>query len=695
MAENAKTEINRTRVPQESASSYPASSSFVSARNAELLTQWLGSFWSEVYEDPDFIADLQNARALRIAQLYLDLLENLKLEDRTNAPVFHRERWHPIIIRKSQRNIGSKGMFKLADDGTVVLGPQTHEVYPDGTVVTLGGRRVNYRDMVVYPFDAGSEELKGTLSCIANNIADASVVLGNGTNFTILDGAIAIAEDQDPFTGVNADKWPKFEIAEETPAGTKATGAIKIIVGSPANHHTAEGTRFHTADGAYFVTTKDVTASMVPHGSDIQMRPGSVGYWYTVPAVAEAYGSESQIPAGTELIPVAEQEGVFWSAEAAEPFTGGVYGDTETVLWVCDALFDRNFIYTALGYAMRLPTGSSEVYKRVVNATWNITASGATPLLVRSLMAAICGVPTVREDGEVVESVINDGGRMCVATDRNTYLLPSNARLRRNVRRGKALRRFDTLDRAIRVYACTTEPEKIPAYSDFVDDFEELKADVPALDLPPAMFHTSVERGFSVAWAEEDVVCAGIDANGNPMLRFSLDGEPEDEDAFWHDTWLRYEKAGVSMETCLDGVEHDTIFTPGKVCARISPMLFFMRNLVGANTLIITVCTDTVADDAPLYDPKFFNVLRDAVPAYVRLYVIEHQSTPEDLYDTEQHDTWRPGDTREYDEADMAAYDSCGDEVSYRGRKAGARWYDRVDTKWIASCRGYYEDNDY
>ena len=218
MSKETSIKPNVTNVASVYGNSIPADYSPDSAKNAQTLFEWLGSFWSEIYEDPEFIENLQGARALRAAQLYLDLLENLKLQDRENAPIFHRERWHPIIIRKSQRNTGSKNMIKLVDDGTVVLGKQTHEIYPEGTEISLGSKEANYKNMVVYPLDTESLKLKDVMTCISNNIADASVILGKGTDFVILDGAIAISENKDPFTGEDNTKWSKFEIIADDPS---------------------------------------------------------------------------------------------------------------------------------------------------------------------------------------------------------------------------------------------------------------------------------------------------------------------------------------------------------------------------------------------------------------------------------------------------------------------------------------------
>lgn len=583
MSKETSVELNRTDIASESRSSLPADLTSERAENALELLSWLGSFWTAVYKDPDFIEYMQDARALRIAQLYLDLLENLKLEDRENIPVFHRERWHPIVLRKSQAGTGSKDMFKLVDkekdrSGIRLGDDQKDDVYPNPTMFTLGGEKIDLNDMVVYPLTGDSGVLKTVLTCICNNIANASVVLGKGSDFTILPGAIAISKKCDPFIGEMADEFPKFEILEDDPEDN----------------------------------------------------------------------------------------------------------DEEVVLWACDTMFDKDFVYKSIGYAMALPTGSTEVYKRVVNAAWNTVASGCTPLLLKSLMAMICGVPTVKEDGEVVEQIVEDE-ILQVITDKNVYTFPLNAELREDVVIGAKLKRFDTMDTAVRIYPCITDVDRIGLYNEFVKNTEEFSQDVPFVDLPPALFRSDLENGFSVGWEEVPVYFEGLDKNKNPRFRFDLEGSDLDNDTFWQDVWKDYEDAGVSMATLLDCVDGDTIFEAGREVGVISPIKFFIKNLIGANTIIMTVRTDTLADDAPLYDPKFFGVVRECVPSYIRLYVIEHETV------SENPET--PGSTvTADDEADMYVYDDFDDEVEYNGRGKKAKVRDHVDSKWVAACRDEYDD---
>jgi hypothetical protein len=580
MSKETSVKLNRTAIAAESKSSFPADLTPEQATNADTLFSWLGSFWDQIYEDPEFIQYIQKARALRISQLYLDLLENLKLHDRENAPVFHRERWHPIILRRSQMGTGSQAMFRLTNDGTLNLGEQKNPVYPSGTVVTLGGVNVDLEGMVVYPLSGESSVLKSVLTCISNNIVDATVVLSAGRDFAVLDGAIAISKEFDPFTGDHADEFSKFEIVRDNPDDN----------------------------------------------------------------------------------------------------------DVETVLWACDSMFDRNFLYDNLGYAISLPTESKEVYKRVINAAWNIVASGATPLLVRSLMACICGVPTVKEEGEIVERiVVNDDSNdftKQVITNKNVYSFSGYAELRKDVFVGAKLHRFDTLDLAIRVYPFTRELDRVPLYSEFVSSMDELMEDVPAVDMPDAYFRMDLDAGFSLTWNEVPVYCDGFDRNGNPKLRFDLEGSKEDNDIFWSDVQKAYEETGQNMMTCLGTVQDGIIVEAGKIVGSVSPLRFFFENLVGANTLVITVRTDTLADDAPLYDPKFFGVLRESIPSYIRLYVIEHGSVGDETVDLAEV----------YDDADLNIQEEEEDEFDYGVLPRGPKYHDHVDTKWIAACRDEYDD---
>jgi len=573
--------FNKRVETPENVSSTPSVPPESGSAMANTLFKWLGSFWSDIYEDDDFAKNLQGARALKAAQLYLDILEAANLKDRANAPVFHRERWYPIIVRKSQRNTSKTTALKLGSKEDAVLGDQNpkdekEKIYPQGTVFRLGGKEYSFKDIVVYPI---SSDVKKLPACIVDNIASPKVVLHSNSDFLLMDGVVAINAKYDPFG--DESQFPQFELDPDDPDG-------KV--------------------------------------------------------------------------------------------------DYESVLWASDALFDKDLVYGHLGYAIGLPTESTDSYKRIVNAVWNTVSDGAAPRMLKALIAAICEVPTIRNDKEKVEQILRLKDKVQVVTDKEVYTLNPEAELRPSVRLGSTLEMFDTIESSVKVYPYVTDTSKIGGYTEFADGFEK---DVPIIDLPPAFFRSGVEDGFAVGWDERDIVCHGLDKNGNPKLSFQLEGSELDNDVFWSDVWQNYEESGESMETCFEGYLDDTLWADGKVVGRISPIKFFLRHLVGANTLLVTIRTDTIAEDAPLYDPKFFATVRECIPSYVRLFFIEHEavrSTEEDGYEYDMEDA-------SSEEEDVYAFEESFDEARLTGKR-GFRAKDAVNARFVAKCRDDYDDID-
>ena len=76
------------------------------AADAALVFSWLGTLWSNLYEDKETIYAYCKGSSLVAAQVYLDFLELFNSFSRQDIPLFHREVWLPLLIRKSQRNLG-------------------------------------------------------------------------------------------------------------------------------------------------------------------------------------------------------------------------------------------------------------------------------------------------------------------------------------------------------------------------------------------------------------------------------------------------------------------------------------------------------------------------------------------------------------------------------------------------------------
>lgn len=169
---------------------------------ANKLLKYLGSFWAHIHEGTEFVKGLQGARGIRIAQFYLDLLEALKLQDRKGLPVFHKEMWKPLILRKSRKNQAPENVISM--DGDAVLGPQGEQSkYGKDTTLLIGGL-AGLEGFVSYPVD---ENIVTIVSGLADNILQPKVAYKVRQDFdpadkesvVYINGSLIFPEDKDPF----------------------------------------------------------------------------------------------------------------------------------------------------------------------------------------------------------------------------------------------------------------------------------------------------------------------------------------------------------------------------------------------------------------------------------------------------------------------------------------------------------------
>ena len=501
-------------------------------KSGNTLYSWLGSLWRGLHKGDGMIRGLQESRGIRIAQLYLDVLEAAKLQDRYGAPVFHRELWHPIVVRLSKRDTSRENMLKIGIDG--VLGEQGEgSVYGEGTELFLG-RPANFENYVTYPID---EDIAGGAVTIVDNIVNPSVFMerGPGKDYEIVDGSIVFHRDNDPL---------------------------------------GENSKFDR---------------------------------YDIPGVVDEDGEE--------------------------------VSDMEAVLWASDVLFDRNYIADHISYALGANAPSSDVVKRILNAAWSSTAIGLTPELVKTLLAAMLNVPVIQNDMETVKwiSVENDEDgnpvSRIVSTDRGSYRVSLRAKIRKDVVPGAVLARGDLLDESIRIYPFTDRVSVVipdDSSSSSSSDCTEMSVsattpysmpieeDIPSITIPPSMIRARTEYGLFAMWDVVDVKNDSME-----RLYFDIGGKESDVLAFWEDVWKRSEESGVGMESII-----------GKEGTKLSPAAFFLKNVVGANTLFVVVDRAQVDDASMMRDPMFFDMLSAVVPSASRLFLVEHRSVGgDDLID--------------------------------------------------------------
>lgn len=291
---------------------------------------------------------------------------------------------------------------------------------------------------------------------------------------------------------------------------------------------------------------------------------------------------------------------------------GHEVADMESVLWASDVLIDRNFVSDHISYALGANAPSSAAVKRILNAAWDSVSSGLTPELVRTLIAAMLNVPVIQTERETVVDIASGDGFTTVITDHGEYRISPKARLANGLHIGSVLRRGDFLDESVRIYQNLNTPKESPFSV-------PLEQDVPSVPLPPALLRAKTEYGVYAMWGQSVVKSR----NGRPdRLYFDVGGTESDVESFWEDIWKSAEESGVKMESLI-----------GSEGSVVSPAWFFLRHLVGANTIFVVVDKSQIDDASMMRNPMFFDMLSDVVPSATRLFLVEHSAVGDDMMD--------------------------------------------------------------
>lgn len=291
---------------------------------------------------------------------------------------------------------------------------------------------------------------------------------------------------------------------------------------------------------------------------------------------------------------------------------GKKVADMEAVLWASDVLIDRNFVSDHISYALGANAPSSAVVKRILNAAWDSVSCGLTPELVRTLIAAMLNVPVIQTERETVVDIVSEDIFTTVITDHGEYRISPKARLIKGLHIRSILKRGDFLDESVRIYQNLNTPHK----SQFSIPLEQ---DIPSVTLPPALLRAKTEYGVYAMWGNSIVKSH---KGRKDRLYFDVGGTESDVESFWKDIWKSAEENGVKMESII-----------GSEGSVVSPAWFFLRHIVGANTIFIVVDKSQIDDSSMMRNPMFFDMLSSTVPSAMRLFLVEHSAVDGDRMD--------------------------------------------------------------
>ena len=165
----------------------------------------MGSFWTRLFQDKRFVSNKAKADSLELSQLYLNLMETAACLNRATVPSFHREKWFPIVIRKSERNSGDGVRLFMGIAPDAVLGPQPPDTaYTAGQEFTLGGVALK-SGFVSYTLHASN--FQAGINTLSSGIVSPAATYVNNLDYYIARDSVVFKSEVDPFE--LPDKFPQ------------------------------------------------------------------------------------------------------------------------------------------------------------------------------------------------------------------------------------------------------------------------------------------------------------------------------------------------------------------------------------------------------------------------------------------------------------------------------------------------------
>jgi hypothetical protein len=238
------------------------------------------------------------------------------------------------------------------------------------------------------------------------------------------------------------------------------------------------------------------------------------------------------------------------------------------VVWLKNALVDKNYVADYAGYVLKMNLPSSKRNLDAINAFWDIVNTGATVGGLSYFVCKALGVPCA-EGRETVSEIRRDGDSWVVETDRNTYV----SAVEPSVSAGKTLARGAPLTGAVRLV------EDIGRSTDAMD----------VLFLKQGFFLDGRISGLGFPNEDGSLVFCGTDPDGKPRIKFPVYGNPGDADLFFSEFWRRCAESGIGQDRLFD-VEIQQNASVGDVLrSDFNPAMFMWKNLVGTNVAFVRI----------------------------------------------------------------------------------------------------------
>lgn len=245
-------------------------------------------------------------------------------------------------------------------------------------------------------------------------------------------------------------------------------------------------------------------------------------------------------------------------------------------LWMLHTRDDENYLADHYGRVIGMLTPSTEYYKRILNAVYDLLQEGATANRVNALIGSILDTDVAKVDGQV-DDIWNEGERTWLVIAGKLHSCPGT--------NNAVVSKYDqvqTGDLIFNTFTVTPGTESIDP------------GDFPYLTLGPSYISTPSGYGLTFENAEIEVT----------DYKFPVGGDPADVDAFWANAEAQAVLRGIDLQTAIIGNQRKPY--------TINPFEFVRENFLSNATVFVTIDLGALPDMEAL---KLFRYLDATTPA--------------------------------------------------------------------------------
>jgi hypothetical protein len=152
----------------------------------EVFSNFLGYFWTQIFEDGEIARAIGNYSSYQLAQLYKDMVVAINSTSIHSTPVYRREIIFPVVLSKNE--IENRFTSLVYGDGSI-YGSQSADAPSMGEVIIFGEKYLK-KDSIFCKIFGGTPPESSKAVVAVNRLYGADVMWVSGVDFEVKDGNI-------------------------------------------------------------------------------------------------------------------------------------------------------------------------------------------------------------------------------------------------------------------------------------------------------------------------------------------------------------------------------------------------------------------------------------------------------------------------------------------------------------------------